>query len=116
MRVRTGGGDGAQACAAIVAEILWAAASDGHRNRGVGTVLIGRVLAELGDDGARLVEVETLDPAAGYAPYVDTYRFWTRRGFVHVDPIDPLPGWEPGNPGATLVAARAPTVPGPPVT
>jgi hypothetical protein len=66
-------------------------------------------LNELRDDGTQLVEVKTLDPAAGYAPYAGTYAFWTARGFVHVDTIDPLPGWEPGNPCAALIAALAST-------
>jgi hypothetical protein len=35
------------------------------------------------------------------------YRFWTKRGFIHVDTIDPLPGWKPGNPCAILVAPLA---------
>ena len=32
-----------------------------------------------------------------------------RNGFVHIDTIDPLPGWEPGNPAAIYVAALRPT-------
>jgi hypothetical protein len=31
--------------------------------------------------------------------------FWGRRGFVQVDTIDPLPGWQPGNPSAIYIAA-----------
>ena len=31
--------------------------------------------------------------------------FWERRGFVQIDCIDPLPGWEPGNPSAIYVKA-----------
>ncbi|HEX5290374.1 MAG TPA: hypothetical protein VFX25_16040 [Streptosporangiaceae bacterium] len=38
-----------------------------------------------------------------------TRAFWERNGFVHVDTIDPLPGWEPGNPAAIYVAAIRPT-------
>jgi GNAT superfamily N-acetyltransferase len=86
-----------------VAEVLWAATSAALRNRGIGTALIEQVLDELGD--TRLVEVKTLDPSADYEPYVATYAFWTARGFVHVDTIDPLPGWAPGNPCAILIAA-----------
>ena len=92
-----------------VAEILWAAVSAARRNQGIGTALIEHVLNELRGDGVQLVEVKTLDPAARYAPYAATYGFWTARGFVHVDTIDPLPGWEPGNPCAVLIAALAPT-------
>jgi hypothetical protein len=43
------------------------------------------------------------------APYEATRAFWERNGFVHVDTIDPLPGWEPGNPAAIYVAALRPT-------
>jgi hypothetical protein len=31
-------------------------------------------------------------------------------GFVQVDTIDPLPGWNPGNPAAIYVAALEPTI------
>jgi ribosomal protein S18 acetylase RimI-like enzyme len=89
------------------AEILWAATSAARRNQGIGTALIEQVLNELRDAGTRLVEVKTLDPAAGYAPYAATYAFWIARGFVHVNTIDPLPGWEPGNPCAVMIAALA---------
>ena len=52
-----------------------------------------------------LVEVKTLDVSAGYEPYVSTRAFWERRGFRQIDCIDPLPGWQPGNPSAIYVAA-----------
>jgi hypothetical protein len=29
----------------------------------------------------------------------------TANGFVHIDTIDPLPGWPPGNPAAIYVVA-----------
>jgi GNAT superfamily N-acetyltransferase len=89
------------------AEILWAAVSAMRRNHGIGTALIEHVLDELRDGGTQVVEVKTLDPTAGYPPYAATYAFWRARGFVHVDTIDPLPGWEPGNPCAVLIAALA---------
>jgi len=95
------------------AEILAAATGASRRGRGIGTALVEHVLDDLRRAGTLLVEVKTLAPAAGYAPYDATYRFWTARGFVHVDTIDPLPGWEPGNPAAVLVAALAATVGGP---
>jgi hypothetical protein len=46
---------------------------------------------------------------AGYQPYEATRAFWERRGFVQVDTINPLPGWEPGNPAAIYTAALRPT-------
>jgi GNAT superfamily N-acetyltransferase len=92
------------------AEILWAAVTPTLRHRGVGTTLIGHVLDELRAAGTIVVEVKTLDPSADYPPYIATYNFWTRRGFIHIDTIDPLPGWEPGNPSAILVAPLAATL------
>ena len=47
--------------------------------------------------------------SSGYRPYQATRAFWERNGFVHIDTIDPLPGWEPGNPAAIYVAALCPT-------
>jgi len=55
--------------------------------------------------GVSVVEVKTLDASSGYLPYEATRAFWERNGFVHVDTIDPLPDWEPGNPAAIYVAA-----------
>ena len=63
----------------------------------------------LGADGISVVEAKTLDRSSGYRPYEATRAFWERNGFVHVDTIDPLPGWEPGNPAAIYVAALRPT-------
>jgi N-acetylglutamate synthase-like GNAT family acetyltransferase len=91
------------------AEILWAAVSSDRRNEHLGTRLVDHVLAELRADGVCVVEVKTLDPSADYVPYVATRAFWSARGFIQLDMIDPLPGWPPGNPCAILVAALAPT-------
>jgi hypothetical protein len=55
------------------------------------------------------VEAKTLDRSSGYRPYEATRAFWERNGFIHVDTIDPLPGWPPGNPAAIYVAALRPT-------
>ncbi len=41
----------------------------------------------------------------GTGPYQATQAFWERKGFVQIDTIDPLPGWQPGNPAAVYVAA-----------
>lgn len=86
------------------AEILWMAVHAHHRSRGVGTLLLDRVLDDLAASGTRLIEVKTLDTAAGYEPYEATRAFWERRGFIKLDVIDPLPGWQPGNPAAIYVA------------
>jgi GNAT superfamily N-acetyltransferase len=90
---------------AVAAEILWAAVSASRRGTGLGKALIGFVLDELLARGVDVVEVKTLDRSAGYAPYEATLAFWEGQGFVQVDVIDPLPGWQPGNPAAVYVVA-----------
>ena len=87
------------------AEILWAAVHRDRRGTGIGTLLIEHVLNALAEDGVVLVEAKTLDRSAGYGPYESTRAFWERRGFVQIDRIDPMPGWQPGNPCALYVAA-----------
>lgn len=91
------------------AEILWIAVDAARRGRGHGTALLGHVLASLADDGVSVIEAKTLDQSTGYRPYEATRAFWERNGFVHIDTIDPLPGWPPGNPAAIYVAALRPT-------
>jgi len=94
------------------AEILWAAVRRDRRGLGIGTRLIEHVLGALAEDGVVLVEVKTLDRSAGYDPYEPTRAFWEGRGFLQIDRIDPLPGWQPGNPCAIYVAALGTTRPG----
>jgi GNAT superfamily N-acetyltransferase len=91
------------------AEILWIAVDAAHRGLGHGTRLLNHVLAQLAAEGITVVEAKTLDRSSGYPPYEATRAFWERHGFVHVDTIDPLPGWPPGNPAAIYVAALRPT-------
>lgn len=91
------------------AEILWMAVHPARRGRGEGRMLLNRVLDDLASDGVSVVEAKTLDGSAGYPPYEATRAFWERRGFVQIDTIDPLPGWQPGNPAAIYVAALHPT-------
>jgi ribosomal protein S18 acetylase RimI-like enzyme len=87
------------------AEILWIAVDAARRGHGHGTRLLGHVLDHLAADGVSVVEAKTLDRSSGYAPYEATRAFWERNGFIHVDTIDPLPDWLPGNPAAIYVAA-----------
>jgi len=87
------------------AEITLAAVLAERQGGGVGTALVETCVTSLAAQGVRMVEVKTLDASAGYEPYVATRAFWERRGFVQVDCIDPLPGWEPGNPSAIYVRA-----------
>ena len=49
------------------------------------------------------------DCSSGYRPYEATWAFWECSGFIQIDTIDPLPGWQPGNPAAIYVAAVRPT-------
>lgn len=91
------------------AEVLWLAVAAARRGRGHGTRLLGHVLDHLAADGISVVEAKTLDRSSGYRPYEATRAFWERNGFVHVDTIDPLPDWAPGNPAAIYVAALRPT-------
>jgi ribosomal protein S18 acetylase RimI-like enzyme len=91
------------------AEILWIAVDPGRRGRGHGTMLLGHVLDHLAANGISVVEAKTLDRSSGYRPYEATRAFWERNGFIHVDTIDPLPDWPPGNPAAIYVAALRPT-------
>jgi GNAT superfamily N-acetyltransferase len=88
-----------------VAEILWMAIDLDWRGRGAGTQLLSFVLEFLSADGVAVVEVKTLDRSSDYEPYEATRAFWEGRGFVQIDRIDPLPGWQPGNPCAIYVAA-----------
>ena len=90
-------------------ELLWAAVAAERRRRGLGTLLVEHVLDALAGQDVHVVEVKTLDKSAGYEPYVATRGFWEARGFVQIDTIDPLPGWEPGNPSAFYVATLKPT-------
>jgi ribosomal protein S18 acetylase RimI-like enzyme len=91
------------------AEILWIAVDAARRGRGHGTTLLGHVLDHLTTAGISVVEAKTLDRSSGYRPYEATRAFWERNGFIHVDTIDPLPGWPPGNPAAIYIAALRPT-------
>jgi GNAT superfamily N-acetyltransferase len=91
------------------AEILWIAVDAARRGHGHGTVLLGHIVDHLAATGISVVAAKTLDRSAGYQPYEATRAFWERNGFVHIDTIDPLPGWPPGNPAAIYVAALRPT-------
>ena len=91
------------------AEILVAAVRPEHRDAGVGSSLLDAALTALAESGVALVEAKTLDASDDYEPYVATRAFWERRGFVQIDCIDPLPGWDPGNPSAIYVKALATT-------
>lgn len=86
-----------------VAEVLWLAVDLEHRGRGIGSMLLGKVIADLHSTGAEVLEVKILAEEAGYPPYKATRRFYEKLGFIHLETIDPYPGWEPGNPCAIYV-------------
>ncbi len=90
------------------AELLWAVIAATSRHGGLGRVLVDAVLAELVARDVLLVEAKTVDASAG-PPHDGTCAFWEAAGFLRVDTIDPLPGWQPGNPSAIYVAALGPT-------
>jgi GNAT superfamily N-acetyltransferase len=91
------------------AEITDAAVHPSHQIQGVGSLLLAAAMDELRAAGVALFEVKTLDATAGNEVYVSTRASWERRGFVQIDCIDPLPGWDPGNPSAIYVRALAVT-------
>lgn len=86
-----------------VAEILWMAVKLARQHGGIGSAVVDRVAADLRAQGIRLLEVKTLAEDAGYPPYEATRRFYEKMGFIHLETIDPYPGWEPGNPCAIYV-------------
>ena len=87
-------------------EIYYAGVVPSRQREGIGRQVITALL-----DAAdvAVVEVKTLDASSDYAPYVGTRSFWEAMGFVQIDCIDPLPGWQPGNPSAIYVCALRPT-------
>jgi len=86
-----------------VAEILWIAVELDYHRQGIGSALVDRVTNDLGSQGIRVLEVKTLAADAEYPPYEKTRRFYEKMGFMHLETIDPYPGWEPGSPCAIYV-------------
>jgi hypothetical protein len=76
----------------------WVVTDAARRGRGHGTTLLGYVLDYLAAAGIRVVEANTLDRCSGCRPYEATRAFCERDGFIHIDTIGPLPGWQSGNP------------------
>ena len=87
------------------AEILWMAVNPENKRRGIGSALVDRIIDDLRHQGIRLLEVKTLSGDVDYPPYEATRRFYEKMGFIHLETIDPYPGWEPGNPCAIYVKA-----------
>ncbi len=88
---------------AHVAEILWMAVKLAQQHKGIGSAIMSHVADDLRGQGVRLLEVKTLAEDADYPPYEATRRFYEKMGFMHLETIDPYPGWEPGNPCAIYI-------------
>jgi len=86
-----------------VAEISWIAVKPGYQHQGIGSALIDHVVDELRSEGVKLLVVKTLSEDVEYPPYEITRRFYRKKGFIHLETIDPYPEWEPGNPCAIYV-------------
>ena len=91
----------------LSAEITFAAVDPKVRQQGIGKAMTAQAIKHARLVGLRAIEVKTLDESAGYEPYVATRAFWERMGFVQIDCIDPLPGWQPGNPSAIYILPLA---------
>ena len=86
-----------------VAEISWAAVELEHQHQGIGSALIDYIINDLKSQGIRLLQVKTLSEDVKYPPYEITRRFYEKMGFIHIETIDPYPGWETNNPCAIYV-------------
>ncbi|PJB21779.1 MAG: N-acetyltransferase [Euryarchaeota archaeon CG_4_9_14_3_um_filter_38_12] len=86
-----------------VAEILWMAVKKSKWNQGIGSALIERISNDLKSQGVRLLQVKTLSEDAKYSPYESTRQFYEKMNFIHIETIDPYPGWAPDNPCAIYV-------------
>jgi GNAT superfamily N-acetyltransferase len=71
------------------AEITWMGVHAAHRDRGVGTALIDALVAQLADEGARLLLVQTLSDRTDPGPeYAATRAFYLARGFRPAAELD----------------------------
>ena len=80
------------------AELVWLAVAEDHQRQGAGTALVNTVCTALKAKGLKLLLVKTLSKGVHYAPYDASRHFFKKAGFVHIDTLNPCPGWEPGNP------------------
>jgi len=84
------------------AELHLIAVSPDHQGDGVGSALVAAVEADLGVDGARILQVHTVGPAREDAAYARTRQFYRARGFVPLQEFDRI-DWD----GPTLVLVKA---------
>lgn len=81
------------------AEITWLAVTPERRRKGIGSTLLRWSEEDLAEKGVKLLTVKTLAEEADYPPFDATRRFYERNGFLHVETVDPYPGWN-GDPAA----------------
>jgi len=86
-----------------VSEISWMAVKPGCQRQGIGSALINHIIADLLSQGVRLLEAKTLSAGIEYSPYEKTRLFYEKMGFIHLETIDPYPGWEAGSPCAIYI-------------
>jgi ribosomal protein S18 acetylase RimI-like enzyme len=91
-----------------ISEIRWLAVGPEFRGQGVGSALVAEVSEALRSAGVELLEAKTLSAEADYPPYEATRRFYERAGFLHLETVDPYPGWGPENPCAIYVKVLTP--------
>ena len=67
---------------AEIAELSWMGVSQDLHHRGIGTVLLAALVADLAASGFRTLEVATVADNVSYEPYAETRRFYRARGFT----------------------------------
>lgn len=86
-----------------VSEISWMAVKPNCQRQGIGSALIDYITTDLLSQGVKLLEAKTLSEDIEYSPYENTRRFYGKMGFMHLETIDPYPGWEAGSPCAIYI-------------
>jgi len=65
-----------------VAELSWIGVAEDEQHRGIGTSLLGALVASLRAKGFRDLEVDTVADNVDYKPYAETRQFYRARGFL----------------------------------
>jgi ribosomal protein S18 acetylase RimI-like enzyme len=86
-----------------IAEITWMAVELEHQRHGIGTAMVDFGINQLKTNDIQILEVKTLAPDPEAPQYDKTRKFYQRLGFIHLETIDPYPGWDLGNPCALYV-------------
>jgi GNAT superfamily N-acetyltransferase len=87
----------------LAAELSWLAVKPAHQHQGIGSALVEYMVKNLKSQRIKLLEAKTLAEDADFSPYEITRKFYEKLGFIHLETIDPYPGWDPGNPCAIYV-------------